>query len=576
MKKKMLSGLLAISMLVSCFVAGCGKNDTNDATSNEVSGSEQTADSENEEVAGVTALDLMKQYNTATLNVTDDNYRTFYEIFVYSYYDSNGDGIGDFNGLTSKLDYLNDGDDTTDTDLGINGIWLMPIMPSPTYHKYDVMDYMNIDSSYGTLEDFDAFIAACHERGINVIIDLVVNHSSSQHEWFKTACEYLQSLPEGAEPDATECPYVAYYNFSKEKLNNYYQVEGTEWYYEGQFWSEMPDMNLANEAVRAEYEAIMAFWIEHGVDGFRIDAAKEFYTGADDKNIEVLTWLNDTAKSLKEDAFVVAEVWNDMSVYTKYHQSGSSIFDFVFADKDGVIANTLRGSTKSGASAYGNQIIAVQDAMSSYNEDYIDAPFYTNHDMGRSAGYYAGDDSTMQTKMAQAMNLLMSGSAFIYYGEELGMKGAGKDENKRAPMYWSTDSQAEGMCAGPVGMESIKMKYGSYEEQKEDGNSVYNYVKQVIRLRNQYNTISHGYTVLEEDLSNENLCTIRKMYDDEEVVIIFNISTETQKVDISSLTANERIGAELEIGGVLLSGTEDIEYEGNELVMPEYSVVVLK
>lgn len=153
MKKKMLSGLLAVSMLVSCFVAGCGKNDTNDATSNEVSGSEQTADSENEEVAGVTALDLMKQYNTATLNVTDDNYRTFYEIFVYSYYDSNGDGIGDFNGLTSQLDYLNDGDDTTDTDLGINGIWLMPIMPSPTYHKYDVMDYMNIDSSYGTLED---------------------------------------------------------------------------------------------------------------------------------------------------------------------------------------------------------------------------------------------------------------------------------------------------------------------------------------------------------------------------------------------------------------------------------------
>lgn len=572
MKKKWISVILAIGMIASCFATGCGKNANEDVTSSEIS----DEISNEEQGTEVTALDLMKKYNTGTLNVTDDNYRTFSEIFVYSYYDSNGDGIGDFNGLTSQLDYLNDGDDTTDTDLGINGIWLMPIMPSPTYHKYEVMDYMNIDPEYGTLDDFDAFIAACHERGINVIIDLVVNHSSSQHEWFKTACEYLQSLPEGAEPDATECPYVDYYNFTKEKLPKYYQVEGTEWYYEGQFCKEMPDMNLANEAVRAEYEAIMAFWIEHGVDGFRIDAAKEFYTGAEDKNIEVLTWINESIKALKEDAFVVAEVWNDMSVYTKYYQSGSSIFDFSFADKDGVIASTLRGGTKFGASGYGKQIIAVQDAMASYNEDYIDAPFYTNHDMARSAGYYSGDDSTMQTKMAEAMNLLMSGSAFIYYGDELGMKGAGKDENKRAPMYWSTDSQAEGMCDGPVGMESIKMKYGSYEEQKEDGNSVYNYVKQVIRLRNQYNTISHGYTILEEELSNENLCTIKKMYDDEEIVIIFNISTETQKVDISSLTANERIGAELEIGGVLLSGTEDIKYEGNELVMPEYSIVILK
>lgn len=141
----------------------------------------------------MTALSLMQEVNTGDEQIIDDNYRTWYEVFVYSFFDSDGDGIGDLNGLTEKLDYINDGDPATDTDLGCNGIWLMPVMPSTTYHKYDVTDYCDIDPEYGTMDDFKNLIAACHERGINVIIDLVMNHTSSQHEWFKTAADYLKT-----------------------------------------------------------------------------------------------------------------------------------------------------------------------------------------------------------------------------------------------------------------------------------------------------------------------------------------------------------------------------------------------
>ena len=130
--------------------------------------------------------------------------------------------------MTEKLDYLNDGDSATDSDLGITGIWLMPIMPSDTYHKYDVKDYMAIDPAYGTMEDFETLVAECRDRNINVIIDLVMNHTSSSHPWFVEACNYLTNLGD-AEPDLEECPYVGYYNFNKGIKSGYYRLGDTDW-----------------------------------------------------------------------------------------------------------------------------------------------------------------------------------------------------------------------------------------------------------------------------------------------------------------------------------------------------------
>ena len=249
--------------------------------------------------------------------------------------------------------------------------------------------------------------------------------------------------------------------------------------------------------------------------------------------------------------------------------------DFDFADKGGVIAKTVNGINK--ATSYGKNLVKIQDLLKEYSDTAIDAPFYTNHDMARGAGYYSGDNSAAQTKIAEAMNLLMTGNVFLYYGEELGMKGAGKDENKRAPMYWSLDENAEGMCDGPKDMEPIKMKYDSLEEQEKDGNSIYNYVKQVIALRNQYPAIARGEVAFDEGISDTNICAIQKTYEDEKLTIVFNISAESQTVDLTKSSLG--VAAEdtdPQIAGELIDGTEIVTPEDNTLIMPAYSIVILK
>ena len=336
----------------------------------------------------------------------------------------------------------------------------------------------------------------------------------------------------------------------------------------------MPDLNLGSQAVRDEFDKIVDFWLDLGVDGFRLDAAKEYYSGSVDKNVEVLSWFHSMVKEKKEDAYIVAEVWTDQNTYAKYYESGiDSCFDFSFADSTGTITSVLKNGS---ASSYGKALVNLQDNLSQYSDSYIDAPFYTNHDMARGAGYYSGDDSEKQTKIAQAMNLLMSGSAFLYYGEELGMKGSGKDENKRAPMYWSEDSAVDGICKGPADMDTIKMKYGALETQEEDGNSIYQFVKQTIKLRNEYPEIARGTVTFEESVSDDKVCVIKKTYSDSELLLVYNLAPESVEVDLSGVTAGEKSGSDLEVGGVLLTGTEEAVLQDGTLTMPGYSVVIVK
>ena len=581
-------------------LAGCGGAGTADAEQSAIEGAEQAADTD-QGAAGIVGMELSDSADAAEgggefgmelppLDMPDDKYRTFYEVFVYSFYDSDGDGIGDLKGLTEKLDYINDGDDSTDTDLGCNGIWLMPIMPSTTYHKYDVTDYYGIDEQYGTMEDFEAFMEECKARDVHVILDLVLNHTSSSHPWFLAACDYLKQLDEGQEPNEEECPYVGYYNFSKEKGMGYCDFDGT-WYYEAPFWSEMPDLNLGNEKVREEIEAIVDFWLAKGVDGFRLDAAKEYYSGNPDATAEVLDWFNGMVKEKKEAAYLVAEVWSDQNTYARYYESGiDSVFDFAFADNSGIIANVVKGVST--ASGFGQALCDSEEKYASYNEDFVDAPFYTNHDLGRSAGYYAGEDSERQTKMAGAMNLMMGGCAFVYYGEELGMKGAGKDENKRAPMYWSKDPAADGMCRGPQDMDDVKMKYDSLEEQSVDSGSIYQYYKDAIRLRNTYPEIARGKTECLEEISDDWICAVKKVYGDSEILLLMNISKEEKAVDVTGLILNgkeadgnwlatsgmtdeEQAGSWI-LSGRLLTGDEKAGMNGMTVTMPPYSILLFR
>lgn len=512
------------------------------------------------------------------LNVIDDIYRTYYEVFLYSYYDSNGDGIGDINGLISKLDYLNDGDDTTDTDLGINGIWLMPIMPSTTYHKYDVANYYDIDPEYGNLDDFKNLIAECDKRGIKVIIDFVINHTSTQNEWFKSAVKSLGIEPCGQETCTHKelCrehnPYFGYYNFVEGKPNQgaYYSTGQGDWYYEAVFWDQMPDLNLADTNLRSDFEDIMKYWLDMGVGGFRLDAAKEFYSGNTEKNVEVLKWVTDYVKEVNPDNYLVAEVWDSFGTMSQYYQSGiDSLFNFPFAQEQGKIVTTINytGDNNSGSS-FGRAMVTVQDKFKSFNENAIDASFFTNHDTARAAGYFNYDENKI--KMAAGMNLMMAGNSFIYYGEELGMSGSGRDENKRAPMYWST-TNLTGMTFGPQDMEAVTHNFGTYEDQVDDPMSIFNYYKRAVRLRNENPEIARGTTKVIDTLNQGEIAAITRSYEDSSIAILYNLSEEDAQVKLTDTEINSEV-----IRGYLSTNGAAVTLDGEVLTMPPYSIVVLK
>ena len=492
----------------------------------------------------------------------DDNYRTFYEVFVYSFCDSDGDGIGDLNGLTSRLDYLQ--------NMGITGIWLMPIHPSQSYHKYDVRDYYDIDPQYGTLEDFDAFMAACNERGINVITDLVLNHTGNDHEWFTTAVEYLKSLPEGEEPDTEKCKYVGYYYFNQEGGSGWHQIEGTNWYYEGRFSPHMPDLDLGNPQVRGEIRAIMQFWIDRGVSGFRLDAVKEFYSGNIEANVEVLNWIQTAATEIKEDCYLVGECWDSFGAISQYYTSGlTSFFDFPFGNSNGKIPAVLRAAgTASTVASYANALQQANEAYSEANPDYIDAPFLSNHDVGRIAGFVNRDENKM--KLAGAMNILMSGSCFIYYGEEIGMPGSGNDPSKRAPMYWNAERD-NGTTNPPPECE-IPEEYplGSLAEQAGNEASIYNYYRQAIAIRNAMPVIARGATTAETELNVNCISAQRKTWGEEECLILMNINTEAAQVDLSAYEG-WTLAASLSADGgeiTLDAGTLNLPAFGTAILVP--------
>ena len=550
---RILSLLLAIMLLV-----GCAPANTEPTIAPEDSGAIQVTE------APTAASPVLTEQALAEISALgespDDNYRTFYEIFVYSFCDSDGNGIGDLQGVISKLDYLQ--------ELGITGIWFMPIHPSQSYHKYDVRDYYEIDPDYGTMADFDQLMAECEARGISVILDLVLNHTGDDHEWFLAACDYLKNLPTGAEPSVDDCPYVDYYYFSREAGAGYHAISGSEWYYEGKFSPDMPDLNLANETLRGDIKAIMEFWLGKGVSGFRLDAVKEFYSGYPQLNVEVLAWLQQTAISIKEDCYLVGECWDTFAMVTDYYSSGmTSFFDFPFGSTDGKIASVLRAAGKaSTVSTYARALQQANEAYSGANENYIDAPFLSNHDVGRIAGFVNRDELKM--KMAGAMNILMSGSCFIYYGEEIGMIGSGNDPSKRAPMYWNA-ARDNGTTNPPPECElPAEYPLGSLEEQRNDDTSLYNYYRQIIAIRNSMPIIARGDTVAEEALNINCISAQRKIWGEEECIILMNINPEAGQVDLSAYADWNMVVS------VSADGNE-ITMDGTTLNLPAYGLAIL-
>ena len=541
MKKRVMSLLLIVAMFAT-MLTGC---DT------------KIKDEKSQVTENVIEYDYYQE-----LNVIDDNYRNYYEIFVYSFYDSDGDCIGDLQGVIKKLDYIE--------YMGFNGIWLMPIMPSPTYHKYDVTDYYAIDETYGTMEDFEALIAACHERGINVVIDFVLNHSSSEHPWFTQACDYLKTLAPGQEPDLAECPYVEYYQFTKEKkANTFYQIPGTEWYYEGAFWSGMPDLNLQCEALRNEILNIAKFWIDKGVDGFRMDAVKYFEMSNVEKNNEILNWLYTECTKMKSDFYMVSEVWDSVGTLKQYYGSKTpSMFNFDAGQQTGMLFKAGKGYMTPGE--YIDKLVSYDSMFSAENPDYIDALFLTNHDMGRVAEVCVNNEKNM--KMSAGLMMMMNGSPFVYYGEEIGMNSTSdKDENKRLPMYWS-DLLRAGVTDGPPNCNlGIESSFEAVDEQLKDGYSLLNYYRHAIRLRNENPEIARGEIKKIDALCTDTYGVMTKTWEGSTIAIAINNKDEEVQI---TLTESEI--AEMKIRGYLTLQGEEITLKDGVLTMPAKSICILK
>ncbi|MCL2695494.1 MAG: alpha-amylase family glycosyl hydrolase [Clostridiales bacterium] len=489
-----------------------------------------------------------------------DKHRVYYEIFPGGFYDNDGDGMGDLNGITMQLDYINDNRADSLTSLHAGGLWLMPIMPSPTYHKYDVTDYYNVDPAYGTLADFDRLAAACAERGIALVLDLVVNHTSSQHPWFLEACRALAA--------GEESPFIDWYmfgqagtpewdEFKKMVGSGVYPVPGApDWYYYGGFWSGMPDLNLDNEDLRQEILDIGAFWLARGATGFRLDATAHFFEGNTARNTAFLTWLQE---GLGSEVYLVGEAWTDAGTILSLYQSGiTSLFNFPFAMSTGTIISSVR--TGDGAKL-ARAVERWHGQILEANPTAIDAPFLTNHDQARSSGALMGRLELQ--KQAAAVYLLLSGNPFIYYGEEIGMMGGGdKDEDKRMPFVWSlTDST--GMPNPPKGATNKTLPTAGLDEQLLDPDSLVRFYIDVIRIRNRYPTIARGLPIA-LDTGESAVCALQLTWKGETIFIYHNLG----KVPVT-LTVS---GALIE---TLAAGGERPTLFDNTLTLPPWSTAVL-
>lgn len=476
----------------------------------------------------------------------EDSYN-WYEVFVYAYQDSNGDGIGDLPGLMSRLDYI--------ADMGYTGLWLMPVMPSPSYHKYDVADYMSVDPQYGTVEDFKTLVQACHERGIRIIIDLPVNHTSTQHPWFMAACDALRR-------GDTEDPYVGYYNFDHNGGTKRIQVAGTDWYYEEQFeGGGMPDLALDNPAVLAEIRSIMTFWLQEcDVDGFRLDAVTSYFAGDVDRNVQVLDQLKAMAEELKPGSYLVGEAWVGLNSIAAYYQSQvDSFFLFPMSQAEGYIVRALRSRGKP-ASTF---VDCLQQVDAAIPADRVLAPFLSNHDTGRTIPALQARTNPAKAKFAEGVMNMLRGNVFTYYGEEIGMVGSGDDPNKRLPMYWNDDDMTD---LAP-GVTKVEYAYPSADAQLADETSLLHYCRRVNHIRLAEPAIARGENAyLHVD---DWTCVMSRTLGEETVYIAMNFSASKEQT-IALTVDGLNIAHDLETD----AGTATLQ--GTTLTLPPYAIVILK
>lgn len=443
------------------------------------------------------------------------NERIFYELFVRSYQDSDGDGIGDLAGLIERLNYLNDGDPRTADDLGVTGLWLMPIMESPSYHGYDVVDYRAVERDYGDAAAFRILVDEAHDRGMVVLVDLVINHTSSQHPWFLDTTN-----PQSERRDwyvwSDDQP-----GYSGPWGQPVWHLRGDDYYY-GIFWSGMPDLNYRTPAVTTEIQEVTRFWLETmGVDGFRMDAVRHLIeNGAEQADTtETHRWLRDYRafyKSVKPEAMTVGEVWTRTEDVVPYVGDELDIcFEF---DLAGAILSSARGG-------YASTIASVMAKVDDLYPPQQYATFLTNHDHERAMSQLGEDEG--RAKIAASIYLTLPGVPFIYYGEEIGMTGRKPDERLRTPMQWSGESGAGFTAGRPWQPVNGDYRTKNVAAQMEDEDSLLNHYKWLIRLRSTYGALRTGdlLPLLSDSLS---VYAYIRHGEDEDILVIHNLSAEAQ------------------------------------------------
>jgi alpha-amylase len=400
-----------------------------------------------------------------------------YEVFVRSFYDSDGDGIGDLNGLTAKLDYIN--------GLGVSCLWLMPVARSPSYHGYDVSDYYRVEPAYGTEADFRRFVAAAHHRGIAVLVDMVLNHTSSAHPYFQAALR------------DTTSPYRSWYRFSPTPLGKgpwgeeaWHRSPVRNEFYYGVFWSGMPDLEYHTPAVREEAEKIATFWLrDMDVDGFRLDAIPYLLEDGDCLTgcAGTHAFLREYAahlRQVKPDAYTVGEAWGDIgSVLPYYPDQLTSYFGFELADS--LLAAVRRGS----AAGLLPGFLRLQDTLPAYRW----SPFLSNHDRTRVMTALGGD--VARAKLAATLLLTLPGLPFVYYGEEIGMTGDKPDPRLRTPMQWAPRSGVGFTSGTPWESPQPDSLTTNVATQDRDSSSLLNLYRRLIHLRRRNAALATGRLV---------------------------------------------------------------------------------
>ncbi len=497
-----------------------------------------------------------------TANASADDYRsikldtgttqwwhnaTVYEIWPRSFKDSDGDGHGDFRGMTEKLDYVK--------GLGADAIWLTPVFEAPSYHGYDFQDFYAIEKDYGTMADFEDFVAQSHKRGIKVILDLVINHISDQHEWFLKSARkepgyedyfiWRETRPKGWGQAWSNTPNpeaVWHWNDTRKA------------YYYGAFGGSQPDVNLRNQKVVEEMNNLAAFWLKKGVDGFRLDAVRYAIEdgplpGQADtpSTIEYWTQFTRYVKAINPDAMLVAEAWAPLQTIGRYRDGGKgldSAFDFDFGEMViGILAPQTQRSADFGTVSDNandqhreNLWSNLQGRAKAAPMNYF-SPFLTNHDRERVMYFLGGDVG--KAKIAASALLTSPGTAYLYYGEEIGMSQpeAGDDHRyRRAPIPWNDDENAGFNTTGrnwidsqpqPPGFsyiqtawwsrywKTLRGKGHSVAAQEADPNSLLQHYKRLLQVRNANPNLKNPQEIRYYPVNDGDVWLMRAFGDDD-------------------------------------------------------------